>query len=401
MRILFLTSRLPYPPHRGDRVRTWNFLKSLSARHEVRLVSFTEGPVDDDGVRELSKLANVETVRLSPARSFANMALGLLSPLPYQVLYYRSAAMERAVAGALRREPFDVAVVHLFRMAPVALAALRETAGGPHRAPATALDLTDAISAELALSLPRRPALLRPAYAWESRKVRDFEARAASAFDEAWTISESDRGVILAGAPGATVAVVPNGVDASLFAGTPGGRSSAALFVGNFDVPHNADAARHLAFDIMPLVRAAEPGAVLRFVGQGRLQRLRLGGADQGVEARGFVPRLTDVYADAAVFVAPLRFAAGVQNKVLEAMAAGLPVVTTSLVNQGLGAADGVEIVVRDEPRAFAEAVVRILRDAEGARRLGERGRAFVRVRFDWNAVVGRVEALAARRERG
>lgn len=401
MRILFLTSRLPYPPYRGDRVRTWNFLKSLSARHDVRLLSFTEGAADDDGVRELSKLADVETVRLAPARSLANMALGLLSPLPYQVLYYRSAAMERKVSSALRREQFDVMVVHLFRMAPFALAALRATAGRPHPAPVTALDLTDAISTELALSLPRRPLLLRPAYVWECSKVRRYEALAATAFDEVWTISESDRKAILDVAAGANVAVVPNGVDESLFARTPGGTGSTALFVGNFDVPHNIDAARHLARDIMPLVRAAEPGAVLRLVGHGRLERLRLGGRDQGVETRGFVPRLSDAYAGAAVFVAPLRFAAGVQNKVIEAMASGLPVVTTSLVNRGLGATDGDEIVVRNEPSAFADAVAGLLRDREGARRLGERGRAFVRVRFTWNAVVDRVEALAARRTRG
>jgi glycosyltransferase involved in cell wall biosynthesis len=400
VKILFLTSRLPYPPYRGDRVRTWNFVRSLSARHDVRLLSFTEGAADDDGVRELSKLAAVETVRLSRTRSFANMGLGLLSPLPYQVLYYRSAAMERAVAGALRRERFDVVVVHLFRMAPFALPAL-PAAGAPRSGPVMALDLTDAVSAELRLSLPRRPLLLRPAYRWECDKIRRYEGRAASVFDEVWTISESDRQAILGVAAGASVAVVPNGVDESLFAGAPGGAGSAALFVGNFDVPHNIDAARHLARDIMPLVRAAEPGAVLRLVGHGRLDRLRLGDPGRGVEARGFVPSLADAYAGAAVFVAPLRFAAGVQNKVIEAMASGLPVVTTSLVNRGLGAADGDEIVVRDEPGAFAEAVVGLLRDGERARRLGDRGRAFVRARFTWNAVVDRVEALAARRARG
>jgi len=400
VRILFLTSRLPYPPYRGDRVRTWNFLRSLSTRHDVRLLSFTEGTADDDGIRELSKLADVETVRLSPASSLANMGFRLLSPLPYQVLYYRSAAMDRRVSGALLREPFDVMVVHLFRMAPFALAALR-AAGAARPRPATALDLTDAISAELELSLPRRPLPLRPAYWWECRKIRRYEGLAASSFDEVWTISESDRKAILDAAAGANVAVVPNGVDESLFASAPGGTGSAALFVGNFDVPHNIDAAQHLARDIMPLVRAAEPGAVLRLVGHGRLERLRLGGQDGGVEVRGFVPRLSDAYAGAAVFAAPLRFAAGVQNKVIEAMAYGLPVVTTSIVNRGLGATDGEEIVVRDEPSEFAEAVVGILRDRERARRLGEGGRAFVRGRFHWSAVVDRVEALAARRARG
>jgi len=323
------------------------------------------------------------------------MGLGLLSPLPYQVLYYRSPAMHAAVASAMSHEPFDVVLVHLFRMAPFALPALR-AAAERGRAPVAALDLTDAISSELSLSIPRRPVVLRPAYAWECAKVRRYEAFVARAFDEVWAISEFDRRTIADLAGGANVVVVPNGVDGSLFAGVPGGTGRTALFVGNFDVPHNVDAAVHLARDVMPLVRAKEPSATLRLVGHGGLDRLGLHDPARGIEARGFVPRLADAYADAAVFVAPLRFAAGVQNKVIEAMAAGLPVVTTTPVNRGLGAADGRDLLVRDDPRAFAAAVLDVLRDRALAVRLGASGREFVRRACSWDAVVERVEALGA-----
>jgi len=398
VRILFLTSRIPYPPVRGDKVRTWNFLSALASRHDVLLVSFTEGPGDEDGVREVSRVAAVETVRLSRARSYANMGFSLLSPLPYQVLYYRSLAMQRVVDRVLRAHRFDLAYVHLFRMAPFALAAGLAPSAPDREGPATALDLTDAISVEMSLSLPRKSAVMRPAYAWECRKIRRYEAVTAALFDEAWTISESDREAIVALAPTADVRVVPNGVDPALFLSPGAAPGGPVLFVGNFDVPHNADAAVHLARNVMPLVRADLAGAVLRLVGHGALEKLGLGGAGGLVETVGFVPRLADAYAGASVFAAPLRFAAGIQNKILEAMAAGLPVVTTPPGNRGLGAADGDEILVRDAPREFAAAVSQLLRDPDGARRMGERGRAFVRSRFSWSAVVDRAEALVAGR---
>lgn len=396
MRILFLTSRLPYPPLRGDKVRTYNFLRALAGHHEVDLISFVQGAEELSYVSELRPMCNVKTVCLSRARSFANMLRGVVSAVPFQVLYYRCAAMRQAVGEAVCSGLYDLAYVHLFRMAPFVPRSEATPEPGARRM-RRVLDLTDAISAELRLSVPHRPILLRPAYRWESRRVESCERRVGALFDEMWTIAEADRQRILGLAPDAHVAVVPNGVDESLFSLAPGGcDGKTVLFVGNLSIAHNTDAVGFFADEIMPLVLADEPRAVGRIVGHSVTPRVERLDGRSGFEVAGHVPDLAEAYGKGAVFVAPLRFAAGVQNKILEAMAAGLPVVTTSLGNAGLGATDGEELFVRDDPCGFAEAVVSLLRSGELRRQIGRHGRDYVRSRFSWDMARVRMEELVS-----
>jgi sugar transferase (PEP-CTERM/EpsH1 system associated) len=385
MKILFLTSRLPHPPHRGDRLRTHEFLRRLSRDHEIRLFSFVESVDEAARASALAPFARVDTVLLPRHRSWWNMASHPWSRLPFQALYYRSAEMAALVRRVTAEEPFDLIYTHLFRMVPF----VPEDPGAFR-----VLDLTDCISHEISLSLPYRPWPMRLPFALEAARVRRYEALTARAFDEVWTISEADRKGILDLAPGAPVEVVPNGVDESLYAVTPGAESPRLVFLGNFSVPHNIDAARHLVNEVMPRVRALVPDAVLDLVGADPVPAvLRLDGR-QGTTVVGPVPDLGRVFARTAVFVAPLRFASGVQNKVLEAMAAGVPVVTSSLGHEGLRARPGVEIEVRDGPEEFAATVAGLLRDRDRAVALGLAGRAFVKRTFSWDAVAARVAAL-------
>ncbi len=397
MRILFLTSRLPYPPHRGDRVRTYNFLRTFSAGHDVHLLSFVEGEEDRAAAGELDDLCTSELVHLGRGRSLANIATHALSTLPYQALYYHSRRMRTAVRRALTNGGFDLVYVHLFRMVPFVLPALerRETTGIP-----AVLDLTDSVASEIELSLAHRPLATRAPYAWECRKIRALERRALPAFREAWVISEADRDDILRTSPGARIEIVPNGVDESLFDVAPAGSgSSTVVFVGNLSVAHNIDAVRFLIRDVMPRVRTVVPEADLRVVGKDAVPAVRDLCAGVGwCELRGFVPDLRDAYRDATVFAAPLRFAAGVQNKMLEAMAAAVPVVSSRLGNRGLRAAGGRQIVIADGAGDFAAALARVIRDVEARRTLAVEGRRFVRECFSWAKALERVELVAERR---
>jgi sugar transferase (PEP-CTERM/EpsH1 system associated) len=391
VRILFLTSRLPYPPVRGDRVRTFSFLRAFAERHDVHLVSFVEGADELSRAGPLTSLARVDTVALSRSASMVNMGAALLSPRPYQLHYYRSRAMRTAVARALEADSYDLVYVHLFRMAPFAL---RPDGRPAHRS--SVVDLTDSISTELALSVPRRPPLVRPAYRWEAAKVRRYERFVAERFGEIWVISEADRAAILELAPSANVVVVPNGVDERLFAlRRPAAPEPVVLFVGNLTIPHNVDAVDLLASEVMPRVREEVPGAALRVVGHSPSRRIRDLAARFDFDLAGFVPEITDAYRGGAVFAAPLRFAAGVQNKVIEAMAAGIPVVTSPIGNRGIGASEGEGLVVADGPEAFAGAVTALLRDHGRAAAIGERGRSLVRERYRWELAVERAEAVA------
>ncbi|MFH1277260.1 MAG: glycosyltransferase [Candidatus Eisenbacteria bacterium] len=385
MKILFLTSRLPYPPHRGDRVRTYNFLKRLSRDHEIHLLTFVESADETRHFAALEPYCRPEAVVLTRRASYVNMFTRSMSKLPFQVLYYRSPGMSRAVERRLRRHRFDLVYTHLFRMAPFA-----PEPDGALRV----LDLTDCISAELAASIRHRPLPMRLPLKLEVGKIRRYETESAGRFHDVWTISESDREKILRMSPDAPVTVVPNGVDESLFEVSPARSAKVLGFLGNFGVPHNIDAARHLVLDIMPRILESVPDARLELIGQGHSPALRKLDGANGTTVVGPTESLGEALGRLTVFLSPLRFAAGVQNKILEAMASGLPVVTSSPGNRGLAAEPETEIVVRDGPEEFAAAAVSLLRDPVRAARVGEKGRVSVRRRFSWDRVAARVDDL-------
>ena len=389
MRILFLTARLPYPPNRGDRLRAYHFLRVLSRDNRLTLLSFIADEAESGHVGALRPFCDdIQLVHRTPLTSKVSVALNAWRPLPFQSLYYRSPVMQAAVDRLLARERFDAVYVHLFRMAQFV---------ADRHAPYRILDLTDAISGEVGRSLPYRDPLWRIIYRLELPRMQRYEQEMVSRFDETWLISAAERAAVLkAGAMG-NLQVVANGVESDRYRPH---RSHAAgpvlAFVGHLGVFHNIDAAERLARDILPKVRERLPAARLDLIGAEPEARVRALGALPGVRVVGPVTDLNAALNEAAIFAAPLRFAAGVQNKVLEAMAAGLPVVTTSEVNAGLGAADGEQLVIADDDAQFAAAVVALLDDAAARIRLGRAGREFVLVNYRWEDVLERMRAIEA-----
>jgi len=395
VRILFLTSRLPYPPHRGDRVRTFNFLREFASRHDVHLLSFVESDEDRAAAAGLDALCSRQLIQLGKRQSLINIATHVLSPIPYQALYYRSGRMQAAVNEALGSGRFDLVYVHLFRMAPFVTRTLAAVAPGSRDVKAV-LDLTDSVASELELSIRHRPVAARLPYVWECRKIRALESRVLPVFEEAWVISEADRRDVLASSRDARIRVVPNGVDERLFELKPARSDSrTVVFVGNLSVPHNIDAVEFLVRDVMPRLRNRVPDARLRVVGKGVGEGMReICGAADWCTLTGFVPDLRDAYRGATVFAAPLRFAAGVQNKMLEAMAAGVPVVTTPVGNRGLQAEPGRQIVVAGDADRFARELGDLLEDAVRRASLSHEARRFVSECFSWSHAVKRAEAV-------
>ncbi len=385
MRILFLTSRMPSPPVGGDRFRVYHLLRTAAeAGHRIDLVTFDDGRSDVSALEPLRRFtSSYEIVHQPKLVSWWRAARALPTRLPLQAAYYRSEAMSRHVARAFDRNPPDVVYTHLFRMAPYALAE-RE-----RRDARWILDLTDVISAGIERSLPYRSGPQQWLYREEGRRIARYEALVAPRFDDCWVISEAEARALGAIAPRASIRVVPNGFEPERNIVPPARDSASLLFFGNHDVLHNRDAARFLAMDILPRVRASVPGATLDIAGKGAEG---LGGwvRRPGVRVLGFVPDLDRELRRAALFVAPHRFAAGVQNKVLQALSAGTPVVTTPVVHQGLAPAPDDVLCVAEGAAAIADRVVALLRDPVEAARLGERGRVWACSRFNWR------ESLAA-----
>jgi len=387
MRILCLTSRLPYPPNRGDRLRAFHFIEHLAQAHELSLVSFIAHEDERQHLAALEAFCRrVHLVPLNPRSSAAAVARNVWRREPLQALYYRSPAMARLVAQLTASTPFDAAYVHLFRMAPYVAGY-----GDLYRV----VDLTDVISKEIDLSLPYRGLASRLIYRLEKPRIARYERWVARTFEESWLISEADRRLLAAACPEGNVQVVPNGVDMEMF--RPLGEASAPhslIFVGHLRVFHNVDAARYLVGEILPLVREQVPGCTVEIVGANPAPEVQALAETPGVSVPGFVENLNQALNRAEVFVAPLRFAAGVQNKVLEAMAAGRPVVTTRAIADGLGAVPGQDLLTGEDAQTLAGEIVRLLGNGQLQATLGQAGRRFVQEKYGWHFAVERMAAI-------
>lgn len=388
MKVLYLSARFPWPPHRGDRLTGHQLIRALSMKHDVTLVSFLDGSEPAESVAELgAHCRRVETVRLSRARSWFQAVAGLPDLVPSQVSYYRSSGMKKRVARLVEETRPDAIFVQLFRMAPF-------VEGIEH--PCKVLFLGDSLALALGRSLPFQPPWRRPGVSWERHRVARFEPRAARQFRESWVLSPADAADLeRRGAP--NIAVVPHGVDEALFESEfRARRESRVTFLGNLSVPHNIDAAGYLAREIWPRIRAELPGAELEIVGADPVAAVSALDALPGVRVTGPVPSLGPVWERSGVMLAPLRFSSGIQNKVLEAMAAGVPVVTTPAAADAIGASDGRHLRVGADAEGLARAAVDLLRSADGNGAMVVAARELVRRNFSWRTLVDRLESLAS-----
>jgi sugar transferase (PEP-CTERM/EpsH1 system associated) len=387
MRILFLTSRLPYPPDRGDKRRTNQFLKLFAGEHSVTLVSFIAEERERLLAEELRPYCDeMHLVHLPFRRSLLNVALNFWRDMPLQTLYYRSPQMERLLYNLLSQQPFDLAYVHLFRMAPY----LMED-DQIYRI----LDFTDLISYELRLSIPYHSGVWRSIYRFEEPRIARFERRIASKFNEAWFISSRDRDLYQADEDKTELYVIPSFTDNNLFDLELAASDAPNLvFVGNMDVMHNIDAARYLVYEIMPHILSQFPECYLLIAASGEGKEVRKMSGLPGVRVLDYREDLRTVFAKSTVAVAPLRFSAGIQFKIIEPMAAGLPVVTSSNATAGLGAIPGQELLVADDAQAFAEQVMLLLNDKRLRRRIGSAGRKFVQTNFSTRRAADRLRRI-------
>jgi glycosyltransferase involved in cell wall biosynthesis len=245
--------------------------------------------------------------------------------------------------------------------------------------------------------MPYRGFGSRLLYTLERPRIERYERWVATHFDETWLISEHDRSVLAKNCPDANIQVVRNGVDTkSLYPTDKSEISNRLILVGHMGVFHNVDAAIFLARHILPIVCAEIPDTHLQIVGTAPNAKVRALVSIPNVEVTGYVPDLNEALNQSAAFVAPLRFAAGVQNKVLEAMAAGCPVITTPLVNQGIGAQHGRELLIAEGAQETANTIIHLLRDEKLRTELGKSARIFVQKHYNWDLVGQRMAQISS-----
>lgn len=380
MRLLVTAPRFPWPLDKGDRLTVYKLVQHFSRAHSVALVCFLEPGQDPEWVRRLDGVVErLEVVRLRRAGAYGRTALGLASRRPLQVHYYRSPAMARRLRVVMDEFRPDLVYAHTIRMA--------EYLAGERPGPGIlAMQISMALNYARLAGHTGNP-LRWGAYRLEAGRARRYEPRIAARFDRCLLISETDAAALGSPRP-ANVLLNPHGVDFEYFTPAPGAESEEhrLVFTGNMAYPPNADAVQWFVAAILPLVRRAVPGVRLAVVGADPSSRVRALAADPAVEVTGRVPDLRPYLERAMVGIAPLRIGAGLQNKVLEGMSMGLAMVVTSIANEGIGAVPGEEVMVADDPAAFAAAVVRLLQDPGLRRALGDRARRAIEQHWSWEA---------------
>lgn len=377
-RILVLTPRYPYPVVGGDRLRIYRLCKELAKDYSLTLLSLcdTVGEMEasspSDGVFD-----RIEKVYLPKWRSALNTLLALPTSTPLQVAYYRSREFKQRLGELLPGH--KACVAHLIRTGDY----LRGSTNALR-----VLEMTDAISMnyQRVRGLGKKRGLKTWVYRIEAKRLLTYEKKVIHEFEIVTLVSDTDREFLLQGRPSESVLVCSNGVDLTDFPFYE--RVSAKpiiAYIGNMTSVQNMDACLHFIEDLLPVI-SERFDVTFRIVGKinetdaVRLRRF------QNVEVTGSVPNVVDAVAEARIGVCPVRIGAGVQNKVLEYMALGLPVITSSIGLEGLSAKVGEDILVADTAEEYISHIVRLWDEPNYGVAIARNGRLYVERHHEWSA---------------
>lgn len=408
MKILFVSAYTPYPPDTGGRIRSYYTLKWLAGRHEVHLLCFHHNPSDREALTHLQKLCREVESLPAPIWNpgpLSRLRRALFSPMDI-VMPRSSPAMEEALRVKLSAEGFDL--VHFDDMGTASYARLAEgfpTVLSKHNIEWVARCRALAEGRGATRAALRQGKTLR---LLEGLALRRSEGRVAALFDRVVVTSEADRHLLARSCPLETIAVVHNGVDTDYFSpgrcralpkvpGTsavPQPDEQTILFVGAMFWPPNVDAALFFCDEVLPNVIRQVPEARFYLVGHDPPEEVRALGERPDVVVTGYVQDVRPYLAGAAIFVAPLRQGSGTRLKILEALAMGKAVVTTSIGREGLNLVNGRELVVADGAENLAEAIVALLKDPARRAELGKAGRQAVLARYSWPDVLVGLELV-------
>ena len=401
MKLLLLTPQSPFPPRQGTTLRNFYLLRHFAANHEVHLFSCL-APQDDHlpAPQLLQMCARVECFR-QPERSLGRrLQDSLLAGKPDMALRLAHEKAHSLLQKMLAEESYDLVQVEGIEMARYGSQILRMA----EPRPAVVFDNHNAeflLQRRAAMMDARRPARWHAAsyslLQW--RKLYRYERAFCQAVDGIVAVSEPDRQALASLAPERPIVKVPNGVDLARYVPQPLPSASppALVFTGKMDYRPNVDAMLWFGLQVLPRIRR-QIDVRLQIAGMSphpRLDRLR---AVPDVELTGAVEDIVRYIHGSAIYLAPMRVGGGTRFKVLEAMACARPIVSTSLGVEGIPVRDREHLLIADDPRSFADAVLGLLRDqAAGGKRsraLGEAARTLVEKRFSWDTILPRLDAF-------
>ena len=392
--ILYLTHRIPYPPNKGDKIRSFHWLKHLAGRRPVYLGTFVDHPDDRQYLDRLQDYCAATCVRfLNPGWARFRSLQGLATGSPLTLPYYRDRTLQRWAAGLVHAGKVDAVLAFSSAMAQFV---------DPDWPVRKIIDFVDVDSDKWRQYARNKPFWSSWIYRREGERLLDYDRRTAARFDRCLFVSRAEAELFRSLAPETADRVdwVENGVDTDYFSGgrefanpyRPG--EEVFVFTGAMDYWANVDAVRWFADRVFPRILQHHVEARFYIVGARPAESVRLLGRREGIVVTGTVDDIRPFLVHARMAVAPLRIARGVQNKVLEALAMAKPVLATSQALDGLTTPPGLAIAMADDPSVMAELAVRALRDRDFLPRLAPANREFVQTRYGWQQRFQRLDQI-------
>ncbi len=388
MRILFLSPTLPYPLTDGGRIRVFNLLKQIARKNDVSLLALETQPTDTDNIVNIEQLGIevhlVQNDSTLPSISLNTIFSALFNRQPITVARYNVPAYRQKFTELLSSDTFDIVHYEMLHTAQFQ----------------TESDLPSVLSLQNVdsaiwhrLQDETGNLFYKCAYWSQQRAFQRYERVLSPKFGAVTCTSEVDAAVFEQYCAEGTVQIIPNGVDVTHFSPDYASESSAHLiYIGSMDWYPNEDAVSFFAEEVLPEIQKNVSDVKFTIVGGNPSERVQKLAEMKGVVVTGRVPEIKPYFAEATVFVVPLRIGSGTRLKILEALAMGKAVVSTTVGAEGLALQDGKEIFIADEPNPFAEAVTRLLTDPELRIEIGKNGRARVEQDYDWRNIAEKLQ---------
>lgn len=388
MKILVLLSRVPYPLEKGDKLRAFHQITRLAEKHEIVLCCLNDTALHPLAIKKLSPYCcEIKIIPIKKTAIVLNILKGLFSANPFQVSYFYHNRAQKVIDRLIEKHLPKHIYCQLIRVSEYVkkYTVIHKT-----------LDYMDTLSAGMDRRIATSPFYIKPLLKSEATRLRNYESAIFSKFEHKTIISDQDRKLIRHISRD-SIEVIPNGVDTAYFQPLNRVREFDLVFTGNMNYPPNIDSACLLANEIMPLIWKKFPNAKLLISGADPSWKVRQLSSEK-IAVTGWVEDIRESYAKAKIFIAPMRTGTGLQNKLLEAMAMQLPCITSSLVNNALGATHGENIMIADSPELYADFVIALLSDRLLSDKIASSGYHFVLNSFNWDATVKKLDTLISSR---
>jgi sugar transferase (PEP-CTERM/EpsH1 system associated) len=386
MKLLFITARFPYPPHKGDQAIPFYRLRHMSKTHEITLLTFYENETELAFMDQISAYCKeIITVKKSTFRSLFNMlAKGLFSSLPLQVLYYRSPAFKRTLKQLLARETFDLIHVYMLRIADYGININRPKV----------LELIDSMQLNFKRRSEEEKLPLKWLFNMELKRLQHYETTMVRNYDRSIVVADQDREFI----GEANVVTIPLGIDRDIFKPKESlavtERGPVLAFTGNMGYFPNRNALLWFLEYCWQKIKAEVKDTRLVIAGKNPGPEIRKYHDGTSVQVLGFVQSMADIINSARVAIAPMQSGSGMQFKILEAMSCGVPVVSTSLGLGTIPAKDKESVLLGDDADVFTQHCIDLLKDNALTHAIGHKGLTMVQNNFSWQKNVAQLETI-------